>query len=322
MRISVALCTYNGEKYIRQQLESILNQSVAVSEVVIVDDCSSDATETVVLEMKTHYPQILKYFRNDTNLGFRSNFEKALTKCTGDYIFFSDQDDVWKGNKVERIIPFFEKSGMWGVFTNADMIDERGQKVEGNLFDGLDVEKYLSQKTLSPDLYTMLNLNSNIVTGATLAITKEAKSLVLPFKTSNHIYHDHYIALKLAAINKFACLNENLISYRIHSSQQIGLGKNGEKRKSLYGMIDETDPKNKKGMKALCEFIIFRRLWTAEIAKVCHLNNDERRLQKKKYDELLIPLLNSLRLDVRCELWLRYLYTEYQAKKLYRTIEE
>lgn len=318
MKISVALCTYNGEKYIKRQLESILNQTVSVTEIIIIDDCSFDSTMMVVQKIEKQNPDVIKFFRNDTNLGFRGNFEKALTKCTGDYIFFSDQDDVWKENKVERIISFLKGNEMWGVFTNADLIDENGQKKEDTLFDGFGVRRYLCQDVLNPDLFTMLILNSNFVTGATLAITKEAKSLVLPFRTSKHIYHDHYIALKLAAINKFACLNECLISYRIHSSQQIGLGKNNTVKKSLFDMLQETVPNDISKMKFLCKFIIFRRLWSAEIAMTCQLNSEERRLQKKKYDELLMPLVKQMRLDIRCELMLRYLYREFQIRKLYR----
>jgi len=312
MKISVALCTYNGDKYIKQQLESIFHQTMAVTEIVVVDDCSTDSTVQVIEEIGKQYPDIIRLIRNRENIGFRKNFEKALIECNGDYIFFSDQDDVWKNYKVEHVVSYLKESGMYGLFTNGDLIDDKGKKIEGNLFKGLSIDKYLSQKTLYPDLFAMLSLNSNFVTGATLTITKEAKNLILPFYTSRKVYHDHYIALKLAAIDKFACLNECLISYRIHSTQQIGLGKNGEVYKNLYNLYQEMDFHHVETVKSFCKFLIFRRLWSAELARVCNLNKHEKKLQKKRYLQLLNSVMTRMEFGMRCEILLRYLYNEFR----------
>lgn len=310
MKISVALCTYNGEKYIRQQLESIFLQTMSVTEIVVMDDCSSDSTLQIIHELDRQNPGVLRVFKNDQNVGFVKNFEKALRECSGDYIFFSDQDDVWHSNKVERVISFLDASGMWGVFTNGELIDGDGIKLRKTLFESLDVEKYLSQKVVEPDLFTMLSFNSNFVTGATLAVTKEAKQVILPFRTSKNIYHDHFIALKLSAMGMFACLNECLISYRIHQKQQIGIGKNGETYKSIFSKYKEAIYSDNKVMTEFCKFLIFRRRWSFKLANVCELDRSGRKLQKKRYNQLLFPLIKRLRFVQKCELILRYICAE------------
>src|ERR1700748_3070750 len=92
--VSVAMCTYNGEKYIRQQLDSILNQTWRNLEIVIVDDGSSDDTFAIISEYAEKDSRI-KCFKNEVNLGFNKNFEHAVELTTGDYIAISDQDDIW-----------------------------------------------------------------------------------------------------------------------------------------------------------------------------------------------------------------------------------
>ena len=315
IKISVALCTYNGEKYIRQKLESILLQTTAVTEIIVVDDCSSDSTLQIVNDMDNLYPGIIKLYSNDRNIGFLKNFEKALIACSGDFIFFSDQDDVWHENKVERVISYLEKSGMWGVFTNGELIDGDGNMLGRTLFESLDVDKYLSQEVCCPDLFTMLSLNSNFVTGATLVITKEAKQVVLPFRVSKNIYHDHFIALKLSAMGKFACLNECLVSYRIHAKQQIGMGKNGETYNSVFSLYQEADTSDDVNIILdFCKFLIFRRLRANELAHVCQLNINERKLQKEKYGQLLYPMVKRMPFIRKCEIAMRYLHTEYKVR--------
>lgn len=101
MTTSVALCTFNGEKYISEQIESILNQTSPIDEIVVCDDGSTDKTIDILNDYQTKYPSVFKIFKNEENLGFIKNFEKAILLCTQDIILLSDQDDVWETNKVE-----------------------------------------------------------------------------------------------------------------------------------------------------------------------------------------------------------------------------
>lgn len=102
--ISVAMTTYNGEKYIRKQLDSIMNQSVKVDEIIVCDDGSSDKT----LDILKEYP--VKVTINKSNLGFKNNFKKAISLCSGDYILLCDQDDIWEINKIEELKKQFESN--------------------------------------------------------------------------------------------------------------------------------------------------------------------------------------------------------------------
>lgn len=222
--ISVALCTYNGEKYIRQQLDSILSQTMPVDEIIIRDDCSNDATCSIIEEYLSLY-SCINYKRNESNLGFAKNFENAIFYCQGDYIFFSDQDDIWDKDKVKKCVTYLQASGMYGVYTDGMLIDKDGNCLGETLFSRLLLTPYIEQNILDNHEFELLCLRGNHVTGATLAITKPAKSLLLPFRTSEHFLHDMWVAVRLSSINKLGRIDKPLISYRLHSNQECGLKK-------------------------------------------------------------------------------------------------
>ena len=96
--VSIAMATYNGEKYLKEQLDSIYAQTYKDIEVIVCDDCSSDKTVEILDEYKEKYG--LKYYINEKNLGFKKNFEKAISLCSGDFIALADQDDIWIENKI------------------------------------------------------------------------------------------------------------------------------------------------------------------------------------------------------------------------------
>lgn len=222
--ISVALCTYNGEKYISQQLDSIFSQSIPVDEIVICDDCSEDSTCNILESYAARYPQI-RLIKNEINLGFRKNFEKALTECQGDYIFFSDQDDIWDKDKVWICVSYLKETGKYGVYTDGLLIDQNGAYLNETMFSRLMLNPYIEHNILDNHELELLCLRGNHVTGATLAVTKSSKDLLLPFRTSEHFIHDMWIAVKLSSINKLGRIDKPLISYRLHSNQQCGLNK-------------------------------------------------------------------------------------------------
>lgn len=226
--ISVALCTYNGEKYIRQQLDSILSQTMPVDEIIIRDDCSNDATCSIIEEYLSLY-SCINYKRNESNLGFAKNFENAIFYCQGDYIFFSDQDDIWDKDKVKKCVTYLQASGMYGVYTDGKLIDQNGNFLGETLFSRLLLTPYIEQEIFGRFEFEILCLRGNHVTGATLAITKSAKEFLLPFKTSKHYLHDMWIAVKLSSMAKLGRIDDPLISYRIHAGQECGLNKENAK---------------------------------------------------------------------------------------------
>ena len=274
MKISVALCTYNGEKYLSKQLDSILNQSgFAVHEIVVCDDKSTDDTLQIVENYAKQYPEIFKVHSNTANIGSTKNFEKALDLCTGDYIFFSDQDDTWKPNKIEKIIPLFQNDEkIEAVFSNADIMDENGTIIPNiTLWDSVFFLENELQKPI--DFFDIITKNGNIVTGATLCIKKELKKKIFPFPSD--ILHDEWIALITAACQTIAYSNEKLISYRIHQNQQIGL-KNKNKIEQIIHkkrvILGITPPKTFADFRILAKKIYLKRNEIVRLKKYNFIN--------------------------------------------------
>ena len=234
--ISVALCTYNGGKYLKQQIDSILSQTMPVDEIVIRDDGSKDSTCAILERYASQFPQI-NYKRNSTNLGYLRIFESALSACRGDYIFFSDQDDIWFENKVKETINSFKTTNKLGYFSDAVIINELGEKTNQTLFSILRLYPFISNKLLDRYAFEILCLSGNFVTGATLAISREALKELIPFRTSKYILHDMWIALKLSSNNNLGYINKPLMSYRFHSSQECGLNPAYEEQKRIVLIV-------------------------------------------------------------------------------------
>ena len=131
MTTSVALCTFNGEKFLKEQLDSILNQTVTIDEIIVCDDGSTDATISILNSYKEKFPEIFNIYINEENLRSVKNFEKAMLLCKNEIIFLSDQDDIWEKNKVEKCLDFFKKEEEIDVFcSNAFIINEKGEKLQ------------------------------------------------------------------------------------------------------------------------------------------------------------------------------------------------
>lgn len=217
--ISVALCTYNGERYIREQLESILNQTMPVDEIVVCDDGSTDDTLDIIKNYKDKTSTDIRIYLNEENLGPARNFQKAINQCIGDIVFLSDQDDVWMPDKVSIITEYFESNpNINVVFTNALLVDENGLMLQKTLWD------YCFQPDIKKMFDRGLQLEcfgyGNHATGATMAI----KSLKLPNLDYNKEFlHDHALALMAINADGLGYIEKCTIKYRLHSRQACGL---------------------------------------------------------------------------------------------------
>ena len=229
MKLSVALCTYNGSKFIEQQINSILNQTIKVDEIIVCDDKSADATILILKKLQVSHPCIV-IIENEINLRSTKNFEKAIQRCSGDYIFLADQDDLWNTEKAAKTLAVFnENPTAEGVFSNADLIDDNGIKLSHKtIWDS--VFFFVKEMPKPIDFVDIIFKNGNIVTGATLCIKKEVKSFIFPFSEDN--LHDEWIVSLLAFRNTLYYSTENLISYRIHENQQVGM-KNLDKMEKI-----------------------------------------------------------------------------------------
>lgn len=222
MKISVAFIVYNGSRYMRQQLDSILAQTHKVNEIIICDDASSDNTKEILEEYKNKHPNLFFLHYNNKNLGPTKNIEKAIQTCTGNIILLADQDDYWETNKVDTILKWFEANPtMNGVFTNGTIMNSN-EKLDNKyaLWDIMSFP-YKDIKNIN-DLKLYINTVENSVTGATLAIRNNLAFLKQPLPVIKHLVHDRWLAINLAADNSLGILDEKLIRYRIHSDQAIG----------------------------------------------------------------------------------------------------
>ena len=141
--VSIALCTFNGAKYLSEQVESILNQTYTNLEIIICDDCSSDDTPDIISKYLSKDRRI-KMFVNTTNLGCNKNFEKAISLTSGEYIAISDQDDIWEPYKIEELVNNIGDN--WLIFSNSSLIDTDGHELKGMLLADCKLEG----KTIAP----------------------------------------------------------------------------------------------------------------------------------------------------------------------------
>ena len=225
--ISVALCTYNGEKYIKDQLLSIIYQSKKVDEIIICDDGSNDRTLEVIEQIQKGCPIPIKVFINNPSKGVTNNFFFAINQCSGDIIFLSDQDDVWMSDKVNTLYKYLEhNTSIDVVFTDAQLIDENGQ----TLFGDKTLWSYFfppnSRKRCSQGMAAEEFCRGNHVTGATMAFRK---TFVTDIKPLDNYLHDEIIATIAAARHTLGYIDSCLIKYRIHRGQQIGIGKDSRR---------------------------------------------------------------------------------------------
>lgn len=259
MKISVALCTYNGEKFLRKQIDSILNQTIKVDEIIVCDDCSTDNTVIILNEYKKDIPDIIQIHQNEINLKSNKNFEKTIALCNGDYIFLSDQDDIWRNDKVEKTLSVFnENKDAEGVFSNAVLIDEKENIILEDISLWNSVSFYESQMNKPIDLFYFLLTIKNFLTGATLCIKKEVKNFCLPFCTSDYIWHDEWLALGMTKRKTLYYTTDKLLFYRLHDTQQLGVGdlnkfneQNEELIKEKNNIIKSQKPESYKDYKFL-----------------------------------------------------------------------
>lgn len=200
--ISIALCTYNGEQFLRAQLDSILAQSFTNWELVIVDDLSTDSTFHV-LQAYAAGDERFKVFRNEQNLGYNQNFQKALSLCGGEYIAICDQDDIWHPDKLELQLESIGNSFL--IYHDSEFIDGVGNSM------GLKIsDKFNFYRGSSPEAFLYLNC----VSGHTILMKKELVARALPFPEGFH--YDQWLAFVAASAGSVDFIAKVLVQYRQH----------------------------------------------------------------------------------------------------------
>ncbi|MFV0255158.1 MAG: glycosyltransferase family 2 protein [Erysipelotrichaceae bacterium] len=217
MRVSVAMCTYNGEKYLAKQLNSILAQSVKVDEIIISDDNSQDGTILLCEQILSSSSIPYQIIKNKKALGVKANFKQCFSLCSGDIIFSCDQDDIWENNKVKSIIAYFKKQPKLNLIaSDATLIDANDQGMRLSLQQSLEFSVD-SNNTIFDNL-----LRTYCITGATMAFRKSFFEKA--FYLSEYWLHDGWLALGAALNDCLLFVPEKLTRYRLHGNNQCGVG--------------------------------------------------------------------------------------------------
>lgn len=215
--ISIAMATYNGARYIGEQLDSIINQTYSNIEIVIVDDCSKDATVAVIEEYQEKYPFIYLHV-NEQNSGVTVTFERAISKCTGAFIAISDQDDIWELNKLEILVNEIGEHD--AVFSNSLLVDANGQSLNKSFTSIMNMKTYYSGAPF---------LLSNSVPGHTILMKQEFVQKILPFPPK--MLFDLWIGFCAAGNNGIKFVDKTLVKYRQHDTNTIGTRDSKNKKK-------------------------------------------------------------------------------------------
>lgn len=205
---SICIATYNGEKYIDEQLNSILMQIRDDDEVIISDDGSNDGT---IDKINAYHDKRITLLKNDTNRhGAIGNFENALNNATGDIIFLADQDDVWLPDKYERMVQALRSCDL--VHCNSVVTDENLQPIYSSFY-----ERYHNGKGILKNIYCSTYFGSH------MAFRRWILTEALPFPHTDEIGHDLWLGLVAESIGKVTFLQDKLMLYRRHEGAYCGL---------------------------------------------------------------------------------------------------
>lgn len=219
LRTSIAMTTFNGVAFLQQQLDSFSEQTRLPDELVVCDDGSTDETVSILEAFAITAPFPVRVVVNPINLGYIKNFLKAISLCDGDLVFLSDQDDIWRKDKIDHFVEtaFDLKQKPSLIFSDAQIIDASNKSSNQTLW------KILKITGTSQD-YKDLRYR-NIVTGATCAVNRKLIDVIEKYEFPAHVPHDHSITLLAWSIGQIKAIDQRFVSYRIHENNQIGINR-------------------------------------------------------------------------------------------------
>lgn len=213
--ISVVLCTYNGEAFLREQLESICSQEYSNIEIVVVDDASQDSSWTILSEFALRDDRF-RIHRNPQNQGILKSYESVLRHARGDLIAICDQDDVWRSNKLTVLASNIGDKAL--VYSDSTLIDETGQSM------GLrSSDLFTMVREVQPETFSFMNW----ISGHNMLLRKTIVDSALPFPTG--LYPDYWLAFVASQRGGIVYVDQVLTHYRKH-----GGGVTSVARKSAF----------------------------------------------------------------------------------------
>jgi glycosyltransferase involved in cell wall biosynthesis len=219
--VSILLASYNGENYIRSQIDSVLSQTFKELTLVISDDLSTDQTPTIIREYQTHFPDQIIILNNEKRSGSaQNNFFRLLTSVTDDYLMLCDQDDVWIPDKVQITWKVMERMELkYGkhtpilIHSDLSVTDRKGNMLHSSIAR--------HQKIAVKDNRLSHYLVENNITGNTVMINQAFRKYVSNIP-KECVMHDWWLGLLAACFGKIAYINKPLVHYRQHEGNQVG----------------------------------------------------------------------------------------------------
>lgn len=218
--VSIVMCTYNGERYLKEQLMSLLNQTYSPIEIIIQDDLSTDNTLEIIHDYQERYPGIIHLFQNSRRLGYNQNFLSAYQKANGYYIASADQDDIWETNKIEILIREIGDSTL--IFHNSVLFNQKNPNM------GL-----LHKKDWGEHPHPLSVLVNPKAYGHQILFRREVLPLIHQFETYN-VSYDSLVYTLCSSMGDVKYINQVLVHWRRHENASTFTSRQANKNK-LYG---------------------------------------------------------------------------------------
>lgn len=232
--IDIIMPTYNGEKFLKEQLDSILNQTYKNIRIIISDDCSKDSTPEILKQYKEKDNRVEVYCQ-EKNIGVVKNIEFLLKKVNNPFYMLSDQDDYWLPEKVEKSLKSLKEKNADLIFGDLEVVNETLDTIEPSFNEFMLLERKIKRYLNS----YKENYLYNCVTGCTILAKKETIQYILPIPTqSKYLIHDHWIGIMVGIHGTLAYMPEKYIKYRQHGNNQIGTNKISHSFKKLEQVRD------------------------------------------------------------------------------------
>lgn len=235
-RVSVALCTYNGSRWLPEFLESLLAQDLTPDELVVQDDASTDRTVSILEAFADRAPFPVRLVVNPVRVGSTTSFERALGRTRGRFVALADQDDIWYPRKLSRLASILDDDPILTlVFSDADLLDAAGRPTGGQLWSTRKTHRQLVTREIVP---CVAFARRALSTGCTMMVRRRAVEAALPFPSALNdpvapMRHDRWLSLVAAAVGTVRALPEALLGFRGHPDQQTGVLAPAERRQRL-----------------------------------------------------------------------------------------
>ena len=220
--VSIALCTYNGEHYLVEQLDSLVTQTYQNLEIIVVDDLSRDNTLAIAENYARRYP-IIKIYQNTENLGYNKNFEKAISLCKGELIALSDQDDIWDITKIAIQVEHIKDNML--IYHDSELIDENGKSLNNFVFNICNPYRGRDPRNF---------ILGNCVSGHTVLFKRDLIKYMGSFPKELH--YDQWLAYVATSIGKIDYLNLALVKFRRHNSNSTDILRQNKTRAIVKNM--------------------------------------------------------------------------------------